>query len=104
MAEILNGPKLIRDEVAHRATTMSHERRELMLAVMDGDYDLVGTLHLFSRYRHCDTFLRWLLVNRYTGRSLRDILVRRFRGRVDHLVDYIVRESKGKTGDRSKIS
>lgn len=67
-----------------------------MFAVMDGNFGLAGTMHVLHHYKHCDAFLTWLISNRYTGKNLEQFLVKRFRGSVPMLVEYIVEASRQK--------
>ena len=74
-------------------------RRELMHAVMDGDTELSGVMFILNQYTHCDAFLRFLLVNKITGNNLRELLVKKYKGRVEPLVKFIVQKSKERQND-----
>jgi len=79
--------------------SLSVERRTLMHAVMDGQFELAGAMHCLAQYKHCDTFLRWLVFNRITGKNLKSLLKDDLKGNVRELVKFIVQESTERTSD-----
>lgn len=83
MAEILNQPD-------PKAARISDERRELMHRVMDGNSELAGVMHILHGYKYCDNFLKWMIENRFTGRNLQEIIVKKFRSSMPEFVDYMV--------------
>lgn len=81
MVEILNQPMQV---------SLTTKRKELMWRVMDGHTDLAGVMHILHGYKYCDNFLIWLIYNGYTGKNLKELVVKQFRSSVPSLVDYIV--------------
>lgn len=78
-------------------------RRELMMRAMDGNNDLIGTMHILHHYDHCDSFLTFLIANGYTGKNLADFLVNKFGGSVPRLVEYLVEAIKGAATRKRKF-
>lgn len=78
---------------------LSHMRRELMHAAMDGHFELAGAMHCLHQYKHCDTILRWLVFNRITGENLVDLLKNDLHANVRELVEFVVRESHGRLNE-----
>ena len=50
--------------------TLSKERRELMLMIIDDFPPCIAIMHQLDHYRHCDRFLKWLLWNKIKGKDL----------------------------------
>ena len=74
----------------HMKNPISAQRRELMLRAMDGDSDLSGVMFILNDYRFCDNFLIFLIAHHYTGKSLRDLIVGKFKSSVPGLVAFCV--------------
>jgi hypothetical protein len=81
---------------------LTDERRELMMRVMDGRWDLANTMYMFHNYKHCDTFLKWLVVHKFTGNRFVELLVKQFGSSVPKLVDFIVMHSQKARAESSK--
>ncbi len=75
---------------------LSQKRKELMLRALDGETDLAGTMYILHAYKFCDNILLWLIAHRYTGKSLRDLLVKSFASSVPALVEYVISQANGK--------
>jgi hypothetical protein len=80
---VLNSPEA-------QKIAISPERRELMHRVMDGRHDLMGVMSILHAYKYCDNFLKWLVINRYTGGHLVDLLVKKHRSSVPNLINWIL--------------
>ena len=78
----------------YRRKVIPDARKQLMLAVMDGETNLSGTMHILNQYRHCDAFLRWLIHNRLTGNVLIEMIRETFHSDVHALANFIVLQSK----------
>ena len=71
--------------------TMSNERRELMLAVINDFLPCVSIMSQLVHYRYCDRFLKWLISNRLTGRDFFEWFKIMFNNSVLHMVQFIVK-------------
>ena len=69
---------------------MTPQRREILLAIMDNDYELIGVAHILNGYVHCDAICSWLIEHKYVGKNLRELVVKKFASSVPKLVDYVV--------------
>lgn len=79
--------RIINEKPAKR---ISDARRALMLRAMDDQADLAGVMHIFHHYTHCDSFLLFLIEYGYTGKVLREFIIKEFSGNVPNLIDWIV--------------
>ncbi len=79
--------RIINEKPAKR---ISEARRALMLRAMDDQSDLAGVMHIFHHYTHCDSFLLFLIESGYTGKVLRDFVIKEFSGNVPNMIDWIV--------------
>ena len=70
---------------------MKKERRELMLSVINDYPPCIPIMHQLSHYVHCDKFLRFLLLNKITGRDLFDWVKIEFNNSIMAMVQFIVK-------------
>lgn len=82
--------------------TLSNKRRDLMHRVMDGETDLAGTMHILNGYKFCDNFLIWMIAHKWTGKNLKEIIIKQFHSSIPSLVNYIVEAAK--TPDARKVT
>lgn len=72
---------------------MTPQRRSLIHAVMDGELTVLPLCHQLIHYRSCDKFLKWLVLNRITGKTLLSWLKIEHRGSVMGMVQFIIKNS-----------
>ncbi len=68
----------------------SEARRQLFLQVMDGDARLGAILFAWNDFARCDEILKWLIVNRITGKNLHAWLQQTFANSILKPVEFIV--------------
>jgi hypothetical protein len=74
---------------------MHPKREELFLKVVDDiQYlkPLGPLLHHLSEYRHVDTILGWLIVNRFVGKTLLEVWRVQFRGSLLAVAKWVIKE------------
>lgn len=74
-----------------------------MLHVMDGNHGLIGALHILHHYKYCDEILTWMVFHRWTGKTLEELIVKKFHSSVHLLVQYVVAHASGKTLTAGKL-
>lgn len=84
MAEILNDP------ATPEKYGLTPKRIELMHRAMDGRIELRGVMHVLNGYKFCDNFLIWLIAHGFTGKTLEEIVVKRFRSSIPAMVEWMV--------------
>lgn len=70
---------------------ISPETKTLMHTVINGNMTVVPVMHQLSRYRDCQKFLKWLIINNITGHNLLDWLKIDFDNSVMGMVKFIVK-------------
>lgn len=66
-------------------------RKELILKTINGDINLVETMHSLTRYRDCDRILKWLLRNNIKGSNLSDWIKINHSNSILNMVKFVVK-------------
>lgn len=81
-------------------TKLSSTRKDLMHLVINDNPVLVPIIHQLTHYRCCDSFLKWLVINKITGRNLVEWLKIQHENSVMSMVQFIIMKQNK---ERSKI-
>jgi len=77
-------------KISPNLISMTPERRDLILKVVDDCMENVPICHQITSYRYCDNILKWLINHQFTGKKLRPWMRGQCSNSVMTMVSFII--------------